>query len=66
MLDESGFTQLQTSVVHKEPETPHFQTLLAVGNKPRTTDNKKSLGHIAGESTLQQPSLNNNGRRCVH
>jgi ArsR family transcriptional regulator len=33
MLDESGFSQVQTSVVHKEPETPHFQTLLAVGDK---------------------------------
>jgi ArsR family transcriptional regulator len=33
MLQKAGFTQLQTSVVHKEPETPHFQTLLAVGNK---------------------------------
>ena len=33
MLEKAGFTQLQTSVVHKEPETPHFQTLLAVANK---------------------------------
>ncbi|MFZ1084064.1 MAG: metalloregulator ArsR/SmtB family transcription factor [Terracidiphilus sp.] len=33
MLHHVGFTQLQTSVVHKEPETPHFQTLLAVGSK---------------------------------
>jgi hypothetical protein len=24
---------VQTSVGHKEPETPQFQTLLAVGNK---------------------------------
>jgi len=34
MLLEAGFTQVQTSVVHKEPETPQFQTLLAVANKP--------------------------------
>ena len=35
MLEKSGFVNLQTSVVHKEPETPQFQTLLAVGNKAR-------------------------------
>jgi ArsR family transcriptional regulator len=34
MLEKAAFTQIQTSVVHKEPETPQFQTLLAVGNKP--------------------------------
>ena len=34
MLASAGFTQLKTSVVHKEPETPHFQTLLALANKP--------------------------------
>jgi len=33
MLQKAGFTQVQTSVVHKEPETPQFQTLLAVGSK---------------------------------
>jgi ArsR family transcriptional regulator len=33
MLEKAGFTQVQTSVVHKEPETPQFQTLLAVGSK---------------------------------
>jgi ArsR family transcriptional regulator len=33
ILEETGFTQVQTSVVHKEPETPQFQTLLVVGNK---------------------------------
>jgi ArsR family transcriptional regulator len=33
MLQQAGFTHLQTSVVHKEPETPHFQTLLAVASK---------------------------------
>jgi ArsR family transcriptional regulator len=31
MMQKAGFTQLQTSVVHKEPDAPHFQTLLAVG-----------------------------------
>jgi ArsR family transcriptional regulator len=34
MLHKAGFTGVQTSVVHKEPETPQFQTLLAVANKP--------------------------------
>jgi ArsR family transcriptional regulator len=33
MLEKAGFVNVQTSVVHKEPETPQFQTLLAVGNK---------------------------------
>jgi ArsR family transcriptional regulator len=33
MLQKAGFSQLQTSVVHKEPDAPHFQTLLAVANK---------------------------------
>jgi ubiquinone/menaquinone biosynthesis C-methylase UbiE/biotin operon repressor len=33
MLQKAGFTQLQTSVVHKEPDAPHFQTLLAVASK---------------------------------
>jgi ArsR family transcriptional regulator len=34
MLQQANFTNIQTSVVHKEPETPNFQTLLAVANKP--------------------------------
>jgi SAM-dependent methyltransferase len=34
MLQKAGFTNVQTSVVHKEPETPQFQTLLAVADKP--------------------------------
>jgi ArsR family transcriptional regulator len=34
MLEKSGFANVQTSVVHKEPETPQFQTLLAVAGKP--------------------------------
>ncbi len=33
MLEEAGFCEVQTSVVHKETETPQFQTLLAVANK---------------------------------
>ena len=33
MLEEAGFHDVQTSVVYKEPETPNFQTLLAVADK---------------------------------
>ena len=33
MLEKAGFHNVQTSVVHKESETPQFQTLLAVGVK---------------------------------
>ena len=35
MLEKAGFTHIETSIVDKEPETPQFQTLLAVGDKPR-------------------------------
>ena len=30
MLEKAGFSEVQTSVVDKEPETPQFQTLLAL------------------------------------
>jgi len=33
MLVQAGFTDLQISVVHKEAESPQFQTLLGVGSK---------------------------------
>jgi ArsR family transcriptional regulator len=33
MLEKSAFTEIQTSVVHKDPEPPQFQTLLAVASK---------------------------------
>jgi ubiquinone/menaquinone biosynthesis C-methylase UbiE/DNA-binding transcriptional ArsR family regulator len=33
MLEKAGFSSVQTSIVHKEPETPQFQTLLAVAHK---------------------------------
>ena len=32
-LEKVGFGELSTSVVHREAETPHFETLLAVGTK---------------------------------
>ena len=33
MLEKSGFSDVHTSVVDKEPESPQFQTLLAVADK---------------------------------
>jgi ubiquinone/menaquinone biosynthesis C-methylase UbiE/DNA-binding transcriptional ArsR family regulator len=33
MLEKADFQHVQVSVVHKEAETPQFQTLLAVGDK---------------------------------
>ena len=33
MLQKAAFVEIQTSVVHKEPETPQFQTLLVVADK---------------------------------
>jgi ubiquinone/menaquinone biosynthesis C-methylase UbiE/DNA-binding transcriptional ArsR family regulator len=32
-LDQAGFHGVETSVVHREKEAPHFETLLAVGTK---------------------------------
>jgi ArsR family transcriptional regulator len=32
-LNDAGFKHIETSVVHRETETPHFETLLAVGLK---------------------------------
>lgn len=32
-MEKAGFRGIQISVVHKEAEAPHFQTLLAVGDK---------------------------------
>ena len=32
-LREGGFKNVQTSVVHREQEAPHFETMLAVGDK---------------------------------
>jgi ArsR family transcriptional regulator len=35
MLSNAGFLGAQASVVDKDPEAPQFQTLLAMGHKPR-------------------------------
>lgn len=34
MLEKAGFTEIETAIVDREPEPPHFQTLLAVTRKP--------------------------------
>jgi ubiquinone/menaquinone biosynthesis C-methylase UbiE/DNA-binding transcriptional ArsR family regulator len=34
MLAASGFTAVETTLVDKEPDPPHFQTLLALATKP--------------------------------
>jgi len=34
MLEKAGFTEIETAVVDREAESPHFQTLLAVARKP--------------------------------
>lgn len=35
-LKQAGFEDLQTSVVHREEESPHFETLMAVGSVKAT------------------------------
>jgi ubiquinone/menaquinone biosynthesis C-methylase UbiE len=34
LLHSAGFTQVEISIVDKEPDPPHFQTLLALASKP--------------------------------
>ncbi|MBK8092890.1 MAG: metalloregulator ArsR/SmtB family transcription factor [Verrucomicrobiaceae bacterium] len=33
MLEQAGFEQIETSIVHREKPSPHFQTLLAVATR---------------------------------
>jgi ubiquinone/menaquinone biosynthesis C-methylase UbiE len=33
MMEQAGFKQIETAIVDREPEPPHFQTLLAVAQK---------------------------------
>jgi ubiquinone/menaquinone biosynthesis C-methylase UbiE/biotin operon repressor len=35
MLEAAGFAQIETAIVDREANPPHFQTLLATGMKPR-------------------------------
>jgi ArsR family transcriptional regulator len=32
-LENAGFADVSTSIVHRESEPPHFETLLGVGTK---------------------------------
>jgi ArsR family transcriptional regulator len=34
-LKSAGFKDVQTAIVHREPEPPHFETLLGTAEKPR-------------------------------
>ncbi|MDZ4797682.1 MAG: metalloregulator ArsR/SmtB family transcription factor [Bryobacteraceae bacterium] len=36
LLRRAGFCDVEVSAVHREDETPHFETLLAIGRKPVT------------------------------
>ena len=36
LLQRTGFESVQVSVVHREEEAPHFETILAIGQKPGT------------------------------
>jgi ArsR family transcriptional regulator len=36
-LIENGFENVQSALVHREPEPPHFQTILAVAEKPESS-----------------------------
>ncbi|MDB6073403.1 MAG: transcriptional regulator [Verrucomicrobiaceae bacterium] len=31
MMEQAGFTHVETKIVHREPKSPHFQTVLAIG-----------------------------------
>jgi hypothetical protein len=33
MLSDAGFDNVSTAVVHRETEAPHFETVLAAGDK---------------------------------
>jgi ArsR family transcriptional regulator len=33
LLRKPGFTDISTSIVHREPKLPHFETVLATGGK---------------------------------
>lgn len=33
MLEKAGFVKVETSIVHREPQSPHFQTVLAMAER---------------------------------
>jgi ArsR family transcriptional regulator len=36
-LRKAGFEKLETAIVHREDEAPHFETILVIGEKPETS-----------------------------
>lgn len=34
LLEEAGFSKVETAIVHREEQAPHLETLLAIGEKP--------------------------------
>ncbi|MBC7925693.1 MAG: metalloregulator ArsR/SmtB family transcription factor [Bryobacteraceae bacterium] len=38
LLQTAGFRDVEVSVVHREEEAPHFETILAIGHKPATLE----------------------------
>ncbi len=45
MLGKAGFKDIETSIVHRESNSPHFQTLLALAEKENRFT---STGHWSG------------------
>ena len=37
-LTDTGFEEVQSALVHRETEPPHFQTILAVAEKPKSLE----------------------------
>jgi len=33
MTEAAGFKNVETKIVHREPKSPHFQTVLTIGEK---------------------------------
>jgi ArsR family transcriptional regulator len=33
MLEQAGFSNIETNVVHRESQSPHFQTVLAMADR---------------------------------
>ncbi len=44
-LKAAGFTNVTTSIVHREEQSPHFETLLAVAEKPDPPPHNPALRH---------------------
>jgi ArsR family transcriptional regulator len=53
----AGFQEIQTAVVDRESEPPHFQTLLGIGTKPGAAADAAAVTRerAAGRSARRQP-----------